>query len=241
MLKNIMPYIPVIPDYLLSKSWTLEMMAKDMFEISKEECPTFDGTLEGYIKGMKNPHMRRFFLFNTDSNKIEGYLSARNLSLEYRNKVVNGTFTDFELLDGMVAFENEAYIYVSGFVLSKKARLDHANFKKILAVFIEFIVQLISQDIIIKEITARGLTPMGQQLCEGLGMTKIIPHREKGIIYGVSFDWDEKPKHASALYNAIQKTKAKRLLQQLMGLGGKKGMPIVKDALSSWGYRTEEN
>jgi hypothetical protein len=236
-----MSCIPVPPEYLIKKSWTYEMLAEEVGKLDHEEALDYEFSVERATKSIASPLRKWFFLYDQERNKIAGFLDYRALSDEYLIKVINGTFKDGELSKGAVPFEKEVSLYIGGFVIGKAYRKDSSNFKKLLAVFIESLTQLLGNGIVLKEIVARGLSPLGQKLCEGLGMTKITPHKDKGIIYGVSFEWNEKPKHASALYNAIQKTKAKRLLQQLMGLGAKKGMPIVKDALSSWGYRTEEN
>jgi hypothetical protein len=234
-----MSCIPVNLDYLLSKTWTYEMIAEDLFQLDQEECPTYTQGSEQYIEGTKNPDLIRFLLLDTVKNKLVGYLATHNLSLEYRNKVINGTFKDGELLQGITPCKDVVYLYTSGFVVSKDYRRDHANFKKLLVVFVEFITQLLNDKIEVKEITARGLTPMGRQLCEGLGMKKLLNHHEKGTIYAINFEDQEKPKYGSALYNAVQKTKAKRLLNQLLGMDEKTGLPLVKQALSNWGYKVD--
>jgi hypothetical protein len=234
-----MSCIPVTAEYLLSRTWTHEMIADGIYNLAREECPTYEVDMARMVEAVKNPNIKRYFLFDPQLNKMTGYFTVWNLSLNYRDKVINGTFADGELLKGVVPMIGEVYLYIAGFVISKNYRSDHSNFKKILVVFVEFLTQLMRDGVIINEMTARGLTPMGQQLCEGLGMTKILNHREKGIIYGVSFDWKEKPKYGSVLYDAVQKTKAKRLLNQLLGMDEKTGLPLVKQALSNWGYSVD--
>jgi hypothetical protein len=108
-----------------------------------------------------------------------------------------------------------------------------------LVIFIEFISQLAASENVIHEISARGLTSFGQQLCEGLGMTKVINHRDKGVIYAISFDGKEKPKYGSILYDVVKKTKAKRLFNELLYVDEKTGLPLIKEVLANWGYKTD--
>jgi hypothetical protein len=95
------------------------MIAQELYRLDKEECPTYDQGLQGYIDGTKNLNLIRFLLLDTDKNKIVGYLSTHNLTMEYRNKVINGTFKDGELLQGIIPCEDHIYLYTSGFVVSK--------------------------------------------------------------------------------------------------------------------------
>jgi hypothetical protein len=226
-----MSCIPVTPDYLIKNTWTYEMIAEQVEWVGGEECPTYESSLEKTISALQNPKKKWFLLFDKENNKMGGFLDYKALDEESFEKVANGTFKDGEL--NSVSLTGTVCLYIGGFVIGKSYRKDSSNFKKLLAVFIESLAHLLKDGIVIKEIVVRGLTPLGQRLCEGVGMTKIIPHKDKGMIYGVSFEWDEKPKYATALYNAVKKTKAKRLLQELLRLDEKTGLPMVKEALQN--------
>jgi hypothetical protein len=232
-----MNVIPVSSKYLLNKQWSYEMIAQDVFRLDQEECAEYEVDIPRVVKAVSSPLKKFFYLYDTKMNKIVGYFDYRALDSSSYESVINGVFKDGSLTP--VPFKDQINLYIGGFVIQKEYRPDPSNFKKLLVVFVEDLINLLNHEVVVKNISARGLTPLGQRLCEGLGMTKILNHRDKGVIYGVSFDWKEKPKYGSVLYDAVQKTKAKRLLNQLLGMDEKTGLPLVKQALSNWGYKVD--
>jgi hypothetical protein len=232
-----MNVIPVNSKYLLNKQWSYEMIAQDVFRLDQEECSEYEVDIIRVVKAVSSPLKRFFYLYDSKANKIIGYFDYRALDASSYESVINGVFKDGSLAP--VPFKDQINLYIGGFVIQKEYRHDSSNFKKLLVVFVEDLINLLNSEVVIKNISARGLTPLGQKLCEGLGMNKILNHRDKGVIYAISFDWEEKPKYGSILYDVVKKTKAQRLLKELLGIDEKTGLPLIKKALSNWGYNVD--
>jgi hypothetical protein len=214
--------IPVLPEYLLERGWSYKLLADEVGRLDHEECPEYQFDAIRCAESIADERKIWFFLYDEDLNKIAGFLDYRALDEEKHSKVINGTFKDGELGSNIPKIEGEVNLYVSGFIISKVYQKDYSNFKKLLVIFTESIIVLVNKGLVIKDITARGLTPMGQRLCEGIGMKKIMPHRDKGIIYRIELEnLSDNSSSEITLFEAIQDSKAKRVVNYLQNLSGK--------------------
>jgi hypothetical protein len=96
-----------------------------------------------------------------------------------------------------------------GFVL-EPAYNNIRNFRALLAAFLQDLDRLIDDGALLKKVIARGLTPDGQNLCEGIGMTPVRQHESKGHIYELDFSNPERiPRSVKPLYDHIERVRGK--------------------------------
>jgi hypothetical protein len=168
----------------------VETLARAIQVMDNESCPEYDFDIKKAIHEVQNPNVKFFFLVDDQTLRVVGYLDIISLDDKHHQKVIQGTFKDGELDEGVIPIQGEVNLYIRGFVISSQYRSNNNNFKLMIQSLMQWIFDIPRDyEAQVLSVTARGLTESGQNLCKAFGFEKVCDHREKGKIY--RFLWNQ--------------------------------------------------
>jgi hypothetical protein len=226
---------------LLKKGWSFEDINLEVKRLDGEEVPNFTYPDDIVLARIRSPKMKWYFLYDEVKESIIGYWGLAPITDKFYQLMCAGENkeTDFTV-DSLLEFSGTRNIAISGFVLQEGYQAKLYPFKLMMVSLVEIVMQLISDGLIIESFISRAFTKDGEKLCEGMGMAPICNHPVKGIVFQLDLTKAVNvPRIAKPLYELIRKKKLERIEKDLESLSEEDGIPIVKDSLKKWGYKTD--
>jgi hypothetical protein len=226
---------------LLKKGWSFEDINLEIKRLDQEEVPTYSYSDDIILELVCTPKMRWFFLYDVEADSIRGYWGLAPINDQFYQLMSRGENKEEDFkVEALLEFTGKRKMAISGFVLEEQYQEKLYPFKLLMISLVETVMQLISEGLIIESFVSRAFTKDGEKLCEGMGMSPLCKHPEKGIVYQLDLSQFKKvPRIAKPLYELIRKKKLERIEKDLESLSEEDGIPIVKDSLKKWGYKID--
>jgi hypothetical protein len=170
-------------EQLYDRGLTADDLVASVHDLVKIYVPNYDFKPEKFKENILSQEYMFDFLIDPDmEDKIVGYGILCSITPEAYDIVMKGLHRDGYPEANTKPLEGDINLWVSGFLVDRPYR-PRLGLKYVADAMIESCRKLIRQGVNIKNIVARGLTKDGQRICENIGMMKVRPHVEKGVIY----------------------------------------------------------